>query len=122
MVAIPLAAHAQQYSGVINGTVVDQQNPAVGGATVTATNTGTNASYTATTSNLGAYTFAQLPVGTYEITVDQKGFKKSVTKAVEVHASTATELTVKLEVGAVSDGVFAATGRASLRGVSEIRA
>ena len=65
----PLALNAQQYSGTITGTVSDPSGAAVAGAAVTATNTGNNASYSTTTSEQGVYSFAQLPVGMYNIVV-----------------------------------------------------
>src|ERR1700688_4555893 len=83
--AIPFAALAQQYSGTITGTVTDSTGATVAGAAVSARNTGTNATYQTTTSDQGGYSFAQLPVGTYEIQVKQGSFKEFVTRGVEVH-------------------------------------
>jgi hypothetical protein len=103
VLAMPLTMLAQQYSGTITGTVTDAQGAAVSGATVTATNTGTNAGYTATTSEQGVYSFAQLPVGTYDLQVKAPSFKESITKGVEVHTSTPTNLNPKLEAGAVTE-------------------
>src|SRR6266849_468410 len=105
LLAIPFAAHAQQYCGTITGTVTDPSGAAVAGANVTAANVGTNASYAATTSDLGSYTFAQLPIGTYEIHVKQGSFKEFITKGVEVHTSTVTEINAKLEMGSASEMV-----------------
>jgi hypothetical protein len=103
--AIPFAAYAQQYSGTITGTVTDSTGATVAGAAVTSRNIGTNATYQATTSEQGVYSFAQLPVGTYEITVKQGSFKEFVSKGVEVHTSTVTEVNARLEVGAVNETV-----------------
>lgn len=105
LLAIPLVARAQQYSGSITGTVTDPSGAAVAGATVTATNTGTNATYTATTTDLGAFTFPQMTVGTYEVRVKHPSFKEFVAKGVEVHTSTAAEVNAKLELGAASEMV-----------------
>src|SRR5579871_1936066 len=87
MLAIPLAAHAQQYSGTITGTVTDPSGAAVAAASVTATNNGTGSAYKATTSDGGVYVFAQLPVGTYQLSVKKDSFKEFVAKNVEVHTS-----------------------------------
>ena len=76
--AIPFAAVAQQYSGTITGTVTDTTGASVAGAAITARNTGTNATYQATTSEQGVYSFAQLPIGTYEIQVKQGSFKEFI--------------------------------------------
>ena len=105
LLAVPFAAHAQQYSGSIVGTVTDPSGAAVAGATVTATNTGTNATYTATTTDLGAYTFPQMVVGTYEIHIKASSFKEFIAKGVEVHTSTAAEVNAKLELGAATEMV-----------------
>src|SRR5438067_13233546 len=105
LLAVPFAAHAQQYSGSITGTVTDPSGAAVAGATLTATNTGTNAMYTATTTDLGAFTFPQMTVGAYEVRVKHPSFKEFVARSVEVHTSTATELNAKLELGATTEMV-----------------
>ncbi|MFZ0808021.1 MAG: carboxypeptidase regulatory-like domain-containing protein, partial [Candidatus Sulfotelmatobacter sp.] len=77
----------------------------VPGATVTATNTGTGAVYNATTSDQGVYVFAQLPVGTYEVDVKKASFKAFVAKNVEVHTSTSTDISAKLDIGAASETI-----------------
>lgn len=103
LLAVPFAANAQQYSGSITGTVTDPSGAAVAGATVTATNAGTNATYTAATTDLGAFTFPQMPVGTYEVRVKHPSFKEFVAKSVEVHTSTAAQVNAKLELGAANE-------------------
>jgi hypothetical protein len=101
----PFAVNAQQYSGTLAGTVTDPSGAAVAGASVTATNTGNNSVYTTTTSDQGYFSFAQLPVGTYDITIKQGSFKEFIAKAAEVHVSTSTEVNAKLELGAASEMV-----------------
>ena len=105
MLALPLAMHAQQYSGTITGTVTDSTGASVPAATVTATSPSTGASYNTTTSDQGVYVFAQLPVGMYQITIKKASFKEFVAKNVEVHTSTTTELSAKLDVGSASETV-----------------
>ena len=63
-----------QDTGQIEGTVTDQTGAAVTGATVTATNIGTDASHATTTSNTGAYVFTGLPPASYEVTITAPGF------------------------------------------------
>ena len=89
----------------ITGTVSDPSGAAVAGAAVTVTNTGTGATYNATSSAQGVFTFAQLPVGSYDLKVTQSSFKDYLAKGVEVHTSTTTDISPKLEVGAHSDTV-----------------
>ena len=99
----PLAVHAQNYAGSVNGTVTDPSGAAVAGATVTLRNVGTNATSQTTTTDLGAYSFPAVDVGRYEVTVKAGSFKEFVAKGVEVHVSTSTEVNAKLELGASSD-------------------
>jgi len=105
VLVFPLTVAAQQYSGTITGTVSDPSGAAVPGAAVTVTNTGTGATYNATSSAQGVFTFAQVPVGTYDLKVTQSSFKDYVAKAVEVHTSTTTDVNPKLQVGSQSDTV-----------------
>jgi Carboxypeptidase regulatory-like domain len=102
---LSVAAYAQQYSGTINGTVTDASGASVAGAAITVTNTGTAATYNSTTSDQGVFTFAQLPVGTYDVTVKKSSFKEFVAKGVEVHTSTNTEVNAKLDVGSATETV-----------------
>jgi hypothetical protein len=104
-VALPGAMFAQQYAGTITGTVTDPGGASVSGATVTYRNIGTNTTDTTTTSDLGAFTFAQLPVGVYNIKVSQPGFKEFESKNVEVHTSTTSQVNVQLAVGATTETV-----------------
>src|SRR5215469_1696523 len=59
----------------ISGTVKDATGATVAGATVTATNTGTGIAQKETTNSAGYYSFPNLPVGTYDVTIQQTGFK-----------------------------------------------
>jgi hypothetical protein len=101
----PLATRAQNYNGSITGIVSDPSGASIGGATVTAINKGTNETYTAKTSDLGAFAFEQLPLGTYEVHFAQGNFKEEVEQNVVVHVSTATVVNVTLQVGTQSEKI-----------------
>lgn len=98
-------ANAQIYYGTITGTVTDSTGAVVSGAAVTVKNVGTGNTYTETTNESGAYTVAQVPVGSYEIRIVQKGFKEFVATSVEVHTSSDTRLDAQLQLGAASEVV-----------------
>src|SRR5689334_19842674 len=70
-VALLLAppTEAQIPTGTILGGVKDGSGGAVPGATVTATNTGTQYSRSTTTDAEGQYALRLLPVGNYQLTV-----------------------------------------------------
>ena len=60
----------------ISGTVKDASGASIPGATMTATNTGTGIAETRITNGQGFYSFQTLALGTYILTVAQKGFKE----------------------------------------------
>ncbi|MGA7110679.1 MAG: TonB-dependent receptor [Terracidiphilus sp.] len=70
---LPMALSAQSSSR-IEGTVVDVQSKGVADATVTATNTSTNAVRTVRADSSGAYFADGLTAGTYSISVSATGF------------------------------------------------
>ena len=92
-------APAQTITASITGTVSDPSGASVPGGNVTATNTETNVRSTTTTNSDGIYTFPFLRVGSYTITVEAKGFKKSVVGPFTVEANQIARIDVKLEIG-----------------------
>src|SRR5262245_30781290 len=70
--AAPLLA--QSTTGSFQGTVRDEQNAVVPGATVTVRNVDTNARRTAVTDGQGRWRVPNLPVGNYEVVLDLAGF------------------------------------------------
>ena len=92
-------ASAQTITASITGTVNDPTGATIPDGTVTATNTETNVRTTATTNAAGNYTFSFLRVGNYTITVESKGFKKSVIGPFKMEANQVGRIDVKLELG-----------------------
>jgi Carboxypeptidase regulatory-like domain/TonB-dependent Receptor Plug Domain len=101
----PFAAYAQNYAGSVRGTVTDPSGAAVAGATVTLRDVGTNATTETTTTDTGGYSFGNVSVGVYEVTVKAGSFKEYLAKDVEVHVSTSTEVNAKLTMGSASEVV-----------------
>ncbi|MCL4848138.1 MAG: carboxypeptidase regulatory-like domain-containing protein [Acidobacteria bacterium] len=67
-------AAAQATTATILGTVQDEQGGVIPGATVTIRNVETNLVRTGVTDGSGSYRFPNLPVGSYEVTVELPGF------------------------------------------------
>jgi hypothetical protein len=65
----------------------------------------TGVSYQAVSSATGNFTFSQLPVGTYELSVTVPGFKRYVRQNIRVQAAQTLGLDIALEVGAASESV-----------------
>ena len=73
-----------QTTGSITGTITDPSNALVAGATVTVTSVATGAERSAVTNSSGAFDFQALLPGTYSVSVEASGFKKSVVREVVV--------------------------------------
>jgi len=99
------AAFGQGDRGTITGTVSDQTGAVVPNASVQLKNTDTGAAYTVASTNTGNYTLANLPVGTYELTVDAAGFKKFARPGLVVQVSETIRVDAALTVGAATDTV-----------------
>jgi len=69
---------AQVDTGTILGTVKDSSGAVVPDAQVTIINQGTGFSLTTKTSNVGAYIFTPIKIGTYSVQATMAGFQKAV--------------------------------------------
>src|SRR5436309_3233800 len=105
------AAHvgAQTIFGRISGTVKDATGAVVPAATVTVTNTATNLTRTASTDEDGFYTVTNLPVGTYTVSAEQKGFKRAVQGGNALGADARLTVDLALEPGELSESVQVST-------------
>jgi Carboxypeptidase regulatory-like domain len=91
-------ALGQTVTGSITGVVTDPSGAVVVGATVTAEDTATGVKTTAQTNGAGIYTIRFLPIGTYTLLVDAKGFtSEQVTPfALEIDQTAKINIAVKV--------------------------
>lgn len=73
-ILLTFPALAQYTTGTINGVVHDPSGATVGSAVITATSRETGLTRNATTTLDGAFSFANLPVGSYTVTANMPGF------------------------------------------------
>jgi hypothetical protein len=99
------AASAQALYGSIVGNVTDTQGATTPGVTLTATNTGTGLKVETVTDGDGAYTFRNLPPGTYDLSAALTGFREYRQTAIPVSAGNPVRVNVALEVGAMTETV-----------------
>jgi len=106
-VVLLLASHvsAQQATALITGTVKDQSGAVVVGAKVTLTNSGTNVSRTTKTGKDGDYVFTLIPIGIYQLTVEQQGFDKYVQKGITLEINQNARQDIALKLGKTSEVV-----------------
>src|SRR5260370_759602 len=100
---------AQGDRGIITGTVKDWRGAVVPGVRVTAIHVATKTSYTASTTASGDFTVPALPVGNYQMRVENTGFKTEVVNDIVVAAGATVRLDVALELGATQQTVEVAT-------------
>jgi hypothetical protein len=91
--------------GTLTGLVTDPQGATVAGANVTVRSEQTNAVYKTTTTQAGDWQVANLPIGTYEVTVESNGFKQERQTGVDVGATEVVRVDSQLILGSTSDSV-----------------
>jgi Carboxypeptidase regulatory-like domain/TonB dependent receptor len=103
LAALPLLG--ADVNAVLSGTVKDTSGALVSGATITLTNTQTNISQTLKTASDGSYSFTNVPVGSYKLTVEQVGFRKYVQAGIVLQVNQAAKQDISLKVGAAGEVV-----------------
>src|SRR4030095_5279033 len=96
---------AQQDSGNISGTVSDEKGAVIVGANVTVTNDKTGLKRTTKSKSNGQFNVVLLPVGTYTVRIEAKGFKTAEPKQVDLHVAEEKQLPSIMEFGQVTETV-----------------
>jgi hypothetical protein len=116
LVAIALAvtglASAQERFGTLTGQVVDQQNIAVPGVTITLTNTQTGQTRTFVTDATGRYLAPDLDPGRYRARFELQGFAPVERTDLNVLLGRTFEVDAQMRVGGVTE-VVQVTGEAT---------
>src|SRR5262245_37754120 len=99
------AAQTQITTGVIQGTLLDQQGAVVPGAEIEARNVDTNFRRTHTTGADGRFVFLQLPPGRYTVTFTKQGFGTLVQDGINLTVGQAVTLNPTLKVSGAAETV-----------------
>jgi hypothetical protein len=91
--------------GKISVTVLDPSGALVAGASLQLVNLDTRVTTNAATTGGGVYTFVDVPLGTYSLTVSKTGFNAEEFSHVVVEAGRVTDVSATLKVGAASQTV-----------------
>lgn len=89
----------------IGGVITDSSGAVVVNATVVLTDLDRNQTTKTTTNEGGLYTFVNLTPGRYQVSVEQTGFRKSVSDPVAVSGRQTARVDLALAVGALSETV-----------------
>src|SRR5580698_2352028 len=99
LVLCTATAWGQSQNGSLSGQVTDKTGAAIPQATVTLNSTERHIPQTTSTDSEGRYSFPNNPPGTYELTIDAKGFKTYVKTGIELSVSQTARADAQLEVG-----------------------
>ena len=99
---------AQSSTGTIGGTVMDERQAVVAGATVTARNVDMGFTRTATSDGEGRYKFVSVPIGAYEVTVEAANFAKYVQTGIQLLVNQDAVVDATLKAGRVEEVVTVA--------------
>ena len=105
-------AAAQQATAQVNGTVTDSSAAIVVGAHVTLRNSQTGIARDTTSNKDGIYLFTLVPIGNYELMVEQKSFKRFEQKGITLDINQNAKIDIALRAGAPSE-VVEVSGNAS---------
>ncbi len=94
--------------GSVSGTVKDASGAVVPNASVNATNVETGVQHRSATNGQGFYSFANLPIGHYNITIQKTGFEPYQRTGVIIDADSALTVDAVLTVGERTDIVTVA--------------
>jgi hypothetical protein len=95
-----------QSSGSITGTVKDSNGGVIPGASVAATDASQGIHEATRSNETGIFVFAELPPGTYTISVETQGFKKTERHDVVLPVSSKVSVgDIVLQVGSVSETI-----------------
>ena len=98
-------AAAQVVRGRIEGTVKDQQGQMIPSAKLTIVNLGTGETLTAVSSGEGVFVAVEVKPGSYRVTAEAPGFKKTTVEGVVVQVATVSTVNLELPVGAATDTI-----------------
>ena len=114
LLGLALAIAFAQTAGQITGVVTDPSGALVPNATITVTNTATNAARTTQTNAAGLYAFPDLVPGIYDVKAVMAGFDTTTKAGVEVQVQAAVRVDFALVVGQATQTVEVAAAAAQL--------
>lgn len=96
---------SQEVTASITGTVTDPSGAAIAGATVTATEVNRGTVYSTKVDQSGIYNLVRIPVGTYNVKAEAKGFASAVQSNVTLVLNQNARMDFALKVGSASETV-----------------
>lgn len=104
--------------GSVEGTVADPQGAKITFARVTLRNLAGVIVYETRTDNEGKFSFSSVAEGRYSLAVEAPGFAQKDRKTIEVNAGRAENISIELEIAAVSDYIVVTPTRTDISSAS----
>jgi hypothetical protein len=92
-------SEAQQTTASIRGRVIDASSAIVRNASITVTQVDTDFSRTVQSDSVGNFILVELPLGSYRLEAEAKGFQKFLQEGITLHVNQNANVTVQLAVG-----------------------
>ncbi len=119
--ALAAAAFAQFETATVLGTLKDATGAVIVGGKVTLENAKTGVTNSVTSNEAGNFDFISIPIGTYRVKAEAKGFKTTVTEDFTVTVSARQRVDVTLAVGDMAQTVSVSGAAAMLEADSSDR-
>jgi outer membrane receptor protein involved in Fe transport len=103
-----IPSHAQVTTATVYGVVQDPTGAVLPGATVVATNQGTNLSRESVTDERGEFAILALPAGAYTLKIELPGFKTYLNQGLQLGAGQTVRQTFSLAIGQLSENITVA--------------
>jgi len=100
-----MPATAQVSMGEVFGKITDSTGAVLPGVTVTLSGPALIQPQTTVSVESGAYRFPRIPIGTYTVTFELTGFKRTVRDGILIQAGFNAEIDAKLEISTVQETV-----------------
>ena len=105
LLMVTASAFAQSTTANMSGQVLDEQQKVIPNAVVKARNVAINTTRTVTSDGEGRYRFPNLPIGTYELTVEANGFAKLVRTGITLLVNQEAVIDATMKVSTVTEVV-----------------
>src|SRR5947209_1885570 len=96
---------AQISSSTLNGTVTDSSGSVIPRAKVSALSKSTGFARSVTSNESGGYVISELPPGTYEVSAEAPGFKRTVVSDIRLFVGQTATTDIQMEVGQLTESV-----------------
>src|ERR1051326_2072007 len=105
VIAASVPAYTQAVNATLVGTVTDVSGAVVNGAKIMVTERSTGISRASSTNESGNYVLPNLPPGSYNVSSEMQGFKKSARSGVDVTVNSTVRVDFTMQPGATGETV-----------------